>query len=69
MLKAPSMGQKLFDSSVGVNLDLDNLVVCGHSFGGITAMSYALESGLVKKAKAVIGLDAWWLPVCKRITD
>jgi pimeloyl-ACP methyl ester carboxylesterase len=69
MLESPSTVQKFFGSVEGVILDLESLVVCGHSFGGITAMSYAIESDLHKKAKAVIGLDAWWLPVNKRITD
>jgi hypothetical protein len=72
-LRLPSRG-KLFnlieyEASEAVELDFDNIVVCGHSFGGITAMSYALETKLQDTAKVVIGLDAWWLPMNKRIMD
>ena len=42
MLKAPSVGRSLFNNK-DLKFDLDKLVVCGHSFGAITAMSYAFE--------------------------
>jgi len=44
---------------------MTNLVIAGHSFGGITAMQVAKQ----KLVKAAICLDPWYLPVNKEVTD
>ena len=49
-----------------LTLDLERIVVAGHSFGGITS----IESGLInKKVSGVIALDPWFLPVHKQVEE
>ena len=45
-------------------LDFDKLVVWGHGFGGITALSTGIDD---KRVKLVIGLDPWMFPYHKEI--
>lgn len=47
----------LFDMEV--NLDLENIVLMGHSFGGATATQVAMENA---KIKGVVCLDPWLFP-------
>ncbi|EAR90798.1 platelet-activating factor acetylhydrolase (macronuclear) [Tetrahymena thermophila SB210] len=51
------MMAKLFEQEV--NLDTNNIVLMGHSFGGVTAVQAGMEN---KKFKAIIGLDPWLYP-------
>jgi pimeloyl-ACP methyl ester carboxylesterase len=48
-----------FDESV--TIDLDRLIVGGHSFGGMTAIATAHED---PRVKAIFGFDPWlWVVV------
>ncbi len=40
-------------------LDLKNIVVAGHSFGGITALGAACAD---QRVKAAVSLDPWFFP-------
>lgn len=51
------MMARLFETNV--NLDTDNIVIMGHSFGGVTAAQVAMEN---PKFKAIICLDPWLFP-------
>ncbi|GBG72502.1 hypothetical protein CBR_g12073 [Chara braunii] len=43
-------------------LDLDDIALAGHSFGGATAVCAA---GVDKRVKCVVAMDAWWEPFGK----
>ena len=45
-------------------LDMDKLIVAGHSFGGATAIKTAWED---KRVKCVLTMDPWLLPIKKTI--
>ncbi|KAI0563807.1 Platelet-activating factor acetylhydrolase isoform 2 [Gracilaria domingensis] len=54
--KAPSLSGRL---------DLNNVHVCGHSFGGATALAFARST----KVNSVICLDAWMRSLTREVTD
>jgi platelet-activating factor acetylhydrolase len=47
-------------------LDMDKLIVAGHSFGGATAIKTGWED---KRVKCVLTMDPWLLPIKKTIED
>lgn len=47
-------------------IDTSSIVLAGHSFGGITALS---TGNLSEKVKAVIALDPWLFPYEKEIKE
>ena len=61
-MEKPSFVRTLF-GKLGVTLDIERLVIAGHSFGGITA----LQMGIDQKSAAVVSLDPWYAPVQKNI--
>ena len=48
--------QKKLGFASGVRMDLEKLIVGGHSFGGMTALSVCQQN---EKVKATFGLDDW----------
>lgn len=58
----------LGDGSEGARLDLDGLVLSGHSFGGAAAISTADRLRGQSYPAALILLDPWTLAVSKRIS-
>ena len=61
----PNFMQSKMGFASEVSLDLDKLVVSGHSFGGITAISSAVKD---KRIKACLPMDAWFFPVSDEIS-
>lgn len=49
---------------VSFKLDLDKLIVSGHSFGGGTCYAVAAED---KRFKACLPLDPWLLPISDKL--
>ncbi len=43
-----------------IELDLDSIILMGHSFGGATVLQAAFEDGNIK---AVVSLDPFILPI------
>ena len=50
----------------GPVLDMDKIIVAGHSFGGSTAIKTAWED---KRVKCVLTMDPWLLPIQKTFTS
>jgi len=59
-ISEPGFLQKQFKFPEGIDLDLDKIVCCGHSFGGITAITTA---ALDDRIKCAMALDPWFLPI------
>ena len=58
-LFAPNFAQKTLGFSANTNLDLSRLVIGGHSFGGMTAISVANQD---RRVRACFTLDPWLWP-------
>ena len=56
--------QNYLDFPEGIALDLDKLVISGHSFGGTTAVDIANTDNRVK---ACVVLDPWLYPIYKEV--
>ncbi|EGR31476.1 hypothetical protein IMG5_108686 [Ichthyophthirius multifiliis] len=64
VIKNKQQMEELFESRI--SLDVENIVLMGHSFGGVTATQSAF---LDKEIKAVIGLDPWLYPQDDQLLD
>lgn len=49
-----------------VKLDKDRVIACGHSFGGITALSTA---SIDTRIKATLSMDPWMFPVTEQVDN
>ena len=47
-------------------LDLDNVGIFGHSFGGATSVVASIKD---KRIDAALGLDAWFLPISSSLIN
>ena len=47
-------------------VDTNNIIVMGHSFGGITALGAIVED---KRIRSAIGLDPWFFPHYQELND
>lgn len=62
----PNFLQEKLGFDEGCQLDLDRIVVAGHSMGGVTALRVAEAD---KRVKACLTLDPWLQPVKEDIRD
>jgi pimeloyl-ACP methyl ester carboxylesterase len=61
VLNRPLIGEAIFDSEE-VNIDLQKLVLVGHSFGGIGSIEACQSGDFAKKVRACVALDPGILP-------
>jgi pimeloyl-ACP methyl ester carboxylesterase len=59
-ISKPNFLQKKLNFPDNIKLNLDKLIVAGHSFGGVTAIG---ASEYDKRVKACLTLDPWLLPI------
>lgn len=61
---------KLFGArGVNVNLNLDELILSGHSFGGGTMIEAASQLKDSEQPKALLLLDPWFYPIHDAVTN
>ena len=62
--KTDSFIRKCFTGENSAKIDTSKLVLSGHSFGGITAVSVQRDD---PRVKAAIGMDVWFFPHYKEL--
>ena len=65
MFKENFLNKELFFET-NPELDMDKLIVAGHSFGGATAIKTGLKD---RRVKCVLTMDPWFLPIKKTIEN
>ncbi len=58
---------KLFGTNMSVRIDMDKLVLAGHSFGGSTMIETANQLSESDQPHAVLLLDPWYFPVHEQV--
>jgi len=66
ILNWSEMMESTLEFGTNVKIDMEKLVVGGHSFGGMTALYTGYRD---ERAKAVFGFDAWIWPVLPKVMD